>query len=235
LSYSLRPSPVGAVHEPPPSDQRNLTFMTPFFKNRRSLRLSEYDYSQSGAYFITICVRNRRPLLGTIMNNQMQLNSCGKIAETSWQWLSQAYDYVELDDWIVMPNHFHGIILISPDCRGGSRTAPTGDYKIKPLGRLIGAFKTTSTKQINSIHATGAASFWQRNFYEHVIRDDHALNRIREYVTTNPLRWNLDRENPQARGRDEFDNWLTTVKKAPASTLTTVRAVREPPPHVRLP
>ena len=87
---------------------------------------------------------------------------------------------------------------------------------MKPLGRLIGAFKTISTKQINFIRKTSGASFWQRNFYEHVIRDDHALNRIREYITTNPLRWDLDRENPQAQGRDEFDNWLATFKKPPA-------------------
>ena len=165
----------------------------------------------------------------------MQLNPYGKIAETSWQWLSQAYDYVELDEWIIMPNHLHGIIFISPDniistdCRGGSRTAPTGERKIKPLGRLIGAFKTISTKQINFTRKTSGAPFWQRNFYEHVIRDDHALNRIREYIVTNPLRWDLDRENPQAQGRDEFDNWLATFKKPPARAITTVGAVREPP------
>ena len=202
-------------------------------KHRRSLRLSGYDYSQAGAYFITICVRNRQRLLGTIINDQMQLNPYGKIAETSWQWLSQAYDYVESDEWIIMPNHLHGIIFISADCRGGSRTAPTGESKMKPLGRLIGAFKTISTKQINFIRKTNGVLFWQRNFYEHVIRDGHALNRIREYITTNPLRWDLDRENPQAQGRDEFDNWLATFKKPPARAITTVGAVREPPHKVR--
>jgi REP element-mobilizing transposase RayT len=165
----------------------------------------------------------------------MQLNIYGKIAETSWQWLSQTYDYVESDELIIMPNHLHGIIFISPDniistdCRGGSRTAPTGERKIKPIGRLIGAFKTISTKQINFNRKTSGVPFWQRNFYEHVIRDDHALNRIREYITTNPLRWDLDRENPQAQGRDEFDNWLATFKKPPAHAITTVGALLEPP------
>ena len=209
--------------------------MMTILKHRRSLRLSEYDYSQAGAYFVTICVNKRQGLLGTIVNNQIQLNHYGKIAETSWQWLSQAYDYVELDEWIIMPNHLHGIIFISPDniistdCRGGSRTAPTGESKIKPLGRLIGAFKTISTKQINFTRKTSGAPFWQRNFYEHVIRDDHSLNRIREYIVTNPLQWDLDRENPQAQGRDEFDIWLATFKKPPARAITTVGAVREPP------
>ena len=207
--------------------------MMTILKHRRSLRLSGYDYSQAGAYFITICVKGRNCLLGNIFNNQMQLNIYGKIADTSWQWLSQTYDYVESDEWIIMPNHLHGIIIISANCRGGSRTAPTGESKMKPLGRLIGAFKTISTKQINFIRKTSGVPFWQRNFYEHVIRDDHALNHIREYITTNPLRWDLDRENPQAQGRDEFDNWLATFKKPPARAITTVGAVREPSHKVR--
>jgi putative transposase len=135
----------------------------------------------------------------------MQLNSYGKIAAYSWNWLSQAYDYAELDECVIMPNHLHGIIIISLNRRGGSRTAPTGEFKVKQLGRLIGAFKTVSTKQMNLISKTSGVPFWQRNFYEHVIRDDHSLNRIRDYIVTNPLRWDLDRENPQARGRDEFD------------------------------
>jgi putative transposase len=158
--------------------------------------------------------------LGTIVNNQLQLNHYGKIADTSWTYLAQAYLYVELDEWVIMPNHLHGIIIISANCGGGSRTAPTGERKMKPLGRLIGAFKTISTKQINFIRKTSGISFWQRNFYEHVIRDDQALNRIREYITTNPLRWDLDRENPQAQGRDEFDNWLATFKEPPAGAIT---------------
>jgi putative transposase len=195
-------------------------------KYRRSLRLSGYDYSQAGAYFVTICVNKRQGFLGTIVNNQLQLNHYGKIAESAWQWLSQAYPYVELDEWVIMPNHLHGIIfissdnIISTDRGGGSRTAPTGERKMKPLGRLIGAFKTISTKQINFIRKTSGVPFWQRNFYEHVIRDDYALNRLREYITTNPLRWDLDRENPQPQGRNEFDNWLTTFKKPPAGAIT---------------
>jgi putative transposase len=207
--------------------------MMAVLRNRRSLRLSEYDYSQAGAYFITICVKKHQCLLGNIVRNQIQLSRYGKIVEKSWEWLSHAYDYLESDEWTIMPNHFHGIIIISATCRDGSRTAPTAENKMKPLGRLIGAFKTISTKQINFIRKTRGIPFWQRNFYEHVIRDDHALNRIREYITTNPLRWYLDRENPQARGRDEFDNWLATFKKPPARAINTVGAVREPPPDAR--
>jgi len=159
----------------------------------------------------------------------MQLNHYGKIADTSWTYLAQAYPYVGLDEWVIMPNHLHGIIIISANCRGGSRTAPTGERKMKPLGRLIGAFKTISTKQINFTRKTSGAPFWQRNFYEHVIRDDHSLNRIREYIVTNPLQLDLYRANPQAQGRDDFAICLATFKKPPDSTLTAVGAVREPP------
>ena len=203
--------------------------MMAILKHRRSLRLSGYDYSLAGAYFITICVKKRQSLLGKIVSNQMQLNHYGKIIENSWEWLSYAYDYIELDEWIIMPNHLHGIIIISANCRGGSRTAPTAESKIKPLGRLIGAFKTTSTKQIIFIRKTAGIPFWQRNFYEHVIRDDDSLNRIREYKVTNPSRWHTDRENPDALEKDEFDNWLNSFKKAPDTRKSTVGAVREPP------
>ncbi len=113
-----------------------------------------------------------------------------------------------------MPNHLHGIILISSD-----NIIANSESKIKPLGRLIGVFKTISTKQINIIRKTIGVPFWQRNFYEHVIRDDYALNRIREYITTNPLRWDLDRENHQAQGIDEFDNWLATFKRPPTRAI----------------
>ena len=100
--------------------------MMTILKHRRSIRVSGYDYSQSGAYFVTICVNNRQGLLGTIVNNYMQLNHYGKIAETSWTYLAQAYPYVELDEWVIMPNHLHGIIIITADCRGGSLNRPYG-------------------------------------------------------------------------------------------------------------
>jgi len=97
---------------------------------------------------------------------------------------------------VVMPNHLHGIIVIMEDqCRGGSRTAPT-EIKRKPLGQLIGAFKTVSTKRINEMRGTPTAFVWQRNYYEHIVRDEETFNLIRQYVADNPLNWTLDRENP---------------------------------------
>ena len=102
-----------------------------------------------------------------------------------------------MDEWVVMPNHLHGIIVIvDAACRGGSRTAPTNLARHKPLGRLIGAFKTVSTKRINAIRDTPNLPVWQRNYYEHIIRDDEELNRIRQYIADNPMQWEMDSENP---------------------------------------
>jgi REP element-mobilizing transposase RayT len=149
---------------------------------RRSIRLREYDYSQEGAYFVTVCTRSRILWLG--------IREISEIVEKQWCWLAERYGRVELDEFVMMPNHIHGIFVLVDDRRGGSGTALR---KRKPLGRLVGAFKTTSAK---SIHDSGYRSFaWQRNYYERVIRNEDELNRIREYIIANPLQWELDREN----------------------------------------
>ena len=102
-----------------------------------------------------------------------------------------------LDKHVVMPNHLHGIIVIDT-CRGGSRTAPTMPSNRKPLGRLVGAFKTVMTKQFNLARGTKGRLIWQRNYYERIIRDGNELARIRKYILDNPTQWSFDRENPMA-------------------------------------
>jgi len=229
--------------------------------HRRSIRLKGYDYTQAGVYFVTIVTQNRACLFGDIVAGEVRLNAFGQAVAETWLWLGTQYGYVELDEWVVMPNHLHGIIIITGtgDGRpadgggvgGGSRTAPTvigatgggggvgggsrtvptvigatgggggvggGSrtaptviastapmVKRKPLGRLIGAFKTVSTKRINEYRGTPGVVVWQRNYYEHIIRDERSLNRIREYIAANPLRWHLDRENVHAAGTDPGD------------------------------
>ncbi len=175
--------------------------------NRPTLRLKDYDYAQSGAYFVTICVKNRQCLLGSIIEGEMKLNPNGLITAESWTWLSTAYPFITLDEWTVMPNHLHGIIFINQPPEGGSRTALTMPRPL-PLSRLVGAFKKVSSKQINIHRQRPGIPFWQRGFYEHVIRHEEALSRIRDYIATNPSRWELDRENRQATGKDDFDGWL---------------------------
>ncbi len=159
----------------------------PDLRHRRSIRLRGYDYTQSGAYFVTIVTRERRALFGEITDGEMRLNGAGQRIVDAWEWLATQYPEVELDSYIVMPNHLHGIIVIGGDARGN-----------KPLGRLIGAFKTVSTKQVNRAQSTPGQPLWQRNYYERVIRDDEEWNRIREYIADNPMRWETDEENPNA-------------------------------------
>jgi putative transposase len=118
------------------------------------------------------------------------------VAEETWLWLADRYQFVDLDAFVVMPNHLHGIVIIGDGCsRGGSRTAPTDRPKSKPLGRLVGAFKTVSAKRINEMRGTPGSPVWQRNYYEHIIRNETELAEIRQYILENPLRWDDDPEN----------------------------------------
>jgi len=166
----------------------------PKIHHRRSIRLQGYDYSQAGAYFVTIVAWQREMLFGEIMDGMMKLNEFGRIVSEKWQWLEMQYEYVELGEWVIMPNHFHGILVIH-DGRGGSRSAPT-PIKRKPLGGLIGAFKTVSTKQVNLLRDTEGQVVWQRNYYERIIRNEPEMDRITRYIESNPLRWADDDENP---------------------------------------
>ena len=156
--------------------------------HRHSVRLPTYDYRQPGAYFVTVVCRERALLL--------EDPSYREIVGQAWLWLASQYEYVVLDQYVIMPNHLHGIVFIRDPGRGGSRTAPTDGDKRKPLGRLVGAFKTVSTKRINQMRRTPGLPVWQRNYYEHVIRDEHELDRIRQYIIDNPACWETDPENP---------------------------------------
>ncbi|HSR12880.1 MAG TPA: transposase, partial [Thermodesulfobacteriota bacterium] len=154
--------------------------------------MKEYDYAHPGAYFVTVCTHNRECLFGEMVQERSELTDFGILVKESWEWLLGQYLYIVPDSWIIMPNHFHAVISIR-DCRGGSRTAPT---KIKPLGELVGAFKTVSTKRINERRKTPGTPVWQRNYYEHVIRNEIDLQEIREYIHNNPLKWLEDKEHP---------------------------------------
>ena len=161
---------------------------------RKSIRLKGYDYTQSGAYFVTLVMRNRLSLLGEIVSGKMLLNGIGESIRDAWEWLAKRYPYVKLDEYVVMPNHFHGIIVLTNDRQPHHHSRPMN----KPLGRLMAAFKTVSTKQTNLLQGTPGQPMWQRNFYEHVIRDETELDRIRKYIADNPANWETDSENPGA-------------------------------------
>ncbi len=175
------------------------------FPQRKSIRLKGYDYTREGAYYVTLCTQNKKCIFGKVVEERTELNDLGKVVAGSWKWLARRYSYVELDEWIVMPNHFHGILLIR--AAGGSRTAPTASdpvqrsRKIKPLGRLIGAFKTVSSTRISQLSSLSGSEVWQRDFYDHVIRDRADLLRIRQYIQENPMLWTEDPYNPLLRLR----------------------------------
>jgi REP element-mobilizing transposase RayT/thiol-disulfide isomerase/thioredoxin len=186
--------------------------------NRKSIRLKDYDYTQEGAYYVTACVNGRECIFGDVDEGKMVLNEYGKIAEITWLDLINHNHNIELDEFIVMPNHIHGIIVITGkyDVGAGSKPALKSvpsenidknkiiDGKLNnraglepaPIGHglseIIRQFKTFSAKRINQMNNTPGKCLWQRNFYEHVIRDEHGIARIREYIVNNPAQWEED-------------------------------------------
>lgn len=167
--------------------------------HRCSIRLKGYDYSQAGAYFITIVTRDRACLFGEVVDGEMRLNDVGKLVRDEWLRTRNIHPNVELDAFVVMPNHFHGISIIN-DSVGAIHESPLQmtmtQRRNMALPKLIGRFKMLSSKRINEMRGTLGVPVWQRNYYEHIIRNLESLNRIREYIANNPLQWMLDRENP---------------------------------------
>ncbi len=214
--------------------------------HRHSIRLQGYDYSSEGAYFVTICVKDRECLFGKIQNKQMMLNEYGKIVEQCWLDLYYYYENIVLDAYIIMPNHFHGVIFIvdlsdnvdnvvdidnvrainvraiheSPLQQPFQQSFQQESSQQSPIVRaihelplqklprqkqqkhrkmllpkIIGRFKMNSAKHINQIRNTPGIPVWQRNYYEHIIRNEESLNNIRKYIINNPLKWLEDEYN----------------------------------------
>ncbi len=162
-------------------------------KKRKSIRLKGYDYSLPGLYFVTICTRNRIHRFGKIANNKMVLNENGKIVEYVWKHLIDHYPSIRLHDYVVMPNHFHGIVqilsvmdMVSP-VGEGLKPSPT-----KPLTEIVRGFKTFSARKINELHHTIGENVWQRNYYEHIIRTQMSYEHIVNYIRLNPIHWGND-------------------------------------------
>lgn len=168
--------------------------------HRRSIRLPGYDYRQAGAYFVTVCTYNRMMLFGDVVNDEMRLNEAGRIVQATWDKLPEHYHHLELDEWVVMPNHVHGIITLvdTHDVGAGLRSAPTpAGNKRHPLSKIIRAFKSFSARRINEHRSTPGVPVWQRNYYEHVIRNESDLHDIRHYIVHNPAKWADDPNYPR--------------------------------------
>jgi REP element-mobilizing transposase RayT len=186
----------------------------PDIHHRHSSRLRDYDYSAAGAYFVTICTQGRECLFGEVIDGAMVLNDAGRMVLGMWRALPERFPNVATDEFVVMPNHVHGIILLN-DRRGEPRVRPIsgfgmkqGDHKDRPygtgdfsLGRVCQAFKSlTTVEYVRGVKDYQWPSFpgrlWQRNYFERVIRDEGELGAIREYIRNNPLKWEQDEENP---------------------------------------
>ena len=223
--------------------------------HRRSIRLKGYDYTQQGAYFVTICTHQRNCLFGEIVDGEIKLNTNGEIARGSWLSIPRHFKNVELDEFVIMPNHLHGIIIIDSSEVVGEAlanqdfsqlfsevagealanqdfsqsfsevagealanqdfsqqqnlssqcfapTVYTGETikingtKPQSLAAITQNYKSVSTRQINRMNKAKGNVIWQRNYYEHIIRNEEALNNIREYIVNNPINWVKDQENP---------------------------------------
>jgi REP element-mobilizing transposase RayT len=185
---------------------------TPMPGNRASMRLKDYNYAQEGAYYVTICVNERRCIFGNIQNGQMVLNKIGKMVDMWWQKLPDKYNEIGIGEYQIMPNHIHGIITIvgahlcvrpdptTPDDNIGRTHGSIGrTHGSAPttLGTIVQWFKTMSTNEyIRNVKCNNWPPFnkriWQRNYYEHIIRNETELNKIREYINNNPANWESD-------------------------------------------
>jgi REP-associated tyrosine transposase len=208
----------------------------PRVHHRRSIRLRGHDYRNGGAYFVTCCVQGKECLLGSVVETDMVLSECGQLIQRAWAAIPQRFPPVILDAFQVMPNHWHGVLVIPGPGLEPSLAAATGATVIHPrpaaigavvrpgqapalqnsrpsLGDVIGAFKSVSTIAVNRLLARAGQRLLQEDYFEHVIRNVDSLTKIRDYIRTNPARWQEDPENPGRQADDESErehqwDWL---------------------------
>ena len=206
---------VGARLEDSPSPKSYPQSMTPTNTtpnkkpSRRSIRLKGYDYRHPAGYFVTICVKDALCLFGEILDGQMELSNIGRIIDSEWLIVGESFQYVELDVYCLMPNHFHGILWLTHELPDGENDfdrakLPSSDQlasplqkrpggaKVGSLGAVLGRFKSTTTRRVNRIRGFKGVSLWQRNYWERIIRNERELEAFRKYGN-NPLSWKQDK------------------------------------------
>ena len=172
-------------------------------RRKNSLRLRGYDYSSIGAYFVTIVTWQREMFFGDVVDGEMVLNEMGAIVRDEWERTPQIRKEVESGAYVVMPNHFHGIVIINDSgdistvgATGRSPLQPRGP-KPKSLGAIMAGFKSSVTKRINTLHNSPGVPVWQRNYHDRIFRNEREMARIWDYIDSNPARWDDDDENPR--------------------------------------
>ena len=176
--------------------------------HRQSLRLKDFNYSQAGAYFVTICTKNRQCIFGEIQKGEMQLNVSGRVASAQWQQLPNRFTDLDLGEWVVMPNHIHGILVITGRGEASlANSSATADSIIKDasplrpdgtvpgsLGAIIQNYKSITSRKLTAQDERKKESVWQRNYYEHIIRNKRELITISDYILANTQNWEKDTE-----------------------------------------
>jgi len=192
-------------------------FPTP---SRRSIRLPGFDYSNAGTYFVSLCADGRRSIFGRITQGQVRLSQCGRLARRCWMELPAHFDNVQLGSFVVMPNHVHGIVLVLGRA-GTACRAPTSERFGKPrrgsLPTIVRSFKSAVTRNARRHLGLTGQTIWQRGYFEHVVRNEAALERINAYIASNPETWHIDSENPHREGHDEFEDWLRSFRTRPSN------------------
>ncbi|MDT8442481.1 MAG: transposase [Desulfuromonadales bacterium] len=176
----------------------------PEIHHRRSIRLRDFDYATAGAYFITVCAHERQCTFGDIVDGVVGLNEMGGMVRDCWTAVPGHFGQCALDEFVVMPNHFHGIIqivgarFIAPACAGAMTDKTKGAMNRAPtVGEIVRAFKARCTHTINHHRQTPGAPVWQRNYYERIIRNDRELAETRQYIAANPAQWHNDENRPE--------------------------------------
>jgi REP element-mobilizing transposase RayT len=183
--------------------------------HRKQLRLRGYDYAFPGVYFVTICSAGKRPVFGSIRGESIVLSRAGEIVRCEWIALVERFARLVLDEFVIMPNHLHGVLGFVGQAGGASPSPTTANTTTKPreasldpkggaspsptLFDVIGAFKSISTIKVNKLLGRRGVPLWQRSYYEHIVRTGEDLRKIQRYISENPLMWSLDPENPNRR------------------------------------
>ena len=176
--------------------------------NRRSVRLRGYDYSRNGVYFVTICTRNRVCLFGDVNRGMMRLNAMGEVVLEEWIRSRELRPNMRFDDWVVMPNHFHGVVSICDSTSDRSqeksfarRSNGVAPRRPRSLSSFVAMFKSTTTRRINVIRDMPGRPVWQRNYYESIVRDRQYLLNIQRYIKNNPAAWSRDQLHPKVKSK----------------------------------
>jgi REP element-mobilizing transposase RayT len=187
-------------------------------KFRKHLRVKQFDYTSNCAYFVTLCTENRRQAFGEINDGKLEPTRRGMIVQECWNDIPNHHPFVQLDAFILMPNHIHGVLVfvgekpLGPVVATPASPQPPGPAK-SSLGSVVGSFKSAVSRKINKLRPHAADGLWQVSFYDHVVRNDRALDRIREYILSNPERWNEDELNEQGTGRDRLQGLIDSLTR----------------------